>query len=189
MRVLYILSAAFVALVVSAPAAPCQGLAAAAAKERDRRKNLKPAKVITEVELRTVGGTVSQPGGAVDPTAKPAEPAKPADGSKPGDPAAKPAEGGDKGKDGAKKEPTEEEIRADKSKDWRERLDKAQAEVVRLSDEVEKARLAAADMSGGVNTPARAGRLNRLDEAQKLQAAANQTVADLQEEGRRNGFR
>lgn len=155
--------------ILSPPALSAQSLSEAAAKEKERRKG-KTAKVYTEDDLRRAGGPLnSSTPAAPSPTASP-----------------KPEEG----KAGAKKgEKTEEELRAEKEADWHKRLETAQKNVAALQDNVNKLQLDLNDMSGGVYSPRRATIANLLEETKKQLADAQQTVENLQEEGRRNNYR
>jgi len=175
MRIMF-LSAAALALGVTA-ASP-QSLGEVAAKEKarqeaERKKAGGAAKVITEEDLRGRGaGTYSQPGatgGAT--TATPG--ASPSPGASPGAP----------------KQKTEEELRADQEKDWHDRLQKAQEEVTRLSTQADRLQADLNDLTGTLYGASRTNLMNRMEQTKKDLAAANQTVADLQEEGRRNRYR
>jgi hypothetical protein len=163
------------AVALSAAIAWPQSLAEVAAREKERQEKVKKktggaAHVITEDDLRGRGaGTYSQPGAST--TAPPS--ARPSPGASPG----------------AEKPKTDDEIRAEQEKAWRERFQQAQDEVTRLSGIVDGLQRDLGDPSMGVYGAGRAKTLNRMDEAQKALAAAKQRVEDLQEEGRRNRFR
>jgi hypothetical protein len=152
-----------------------QSLGEVAAREKERQEKVKrkaggAAHVITENELRGRGaGTYSQPGTtSATPSASPSPGASP----------------------GAEKPKTADEVRADQTKAWRERLQQAQEEVTRLSGIVDGVQRDLADnTSVAVYGPGRGRMLNQLDEAQKALAAARQKVDDIQEEGRRMGLR
>jgi hypothetical protein len=151
-----------------------QSLGEIAAREKERQEQVKrktggKAHVITEDDLRGRGaGTYSQPGAgtAANPTASPSPGASPAAPPK-----------------------TDDEIRADQEKAWRDRLQQAQEDVTRLSAGVEGLQRDLADPSVGVYGAGRARAVSRLEEAQKQLAAAKQKVEDLTEEGRRSRFR
>jgi len=151
-----------------------QSLGEIAAREKERQEQVKrktggKAHVITEDDLRGRGaGTYSQPGAgtAANPTASPSPGASPAAPPK-----------------------TDDEIRADQEKAWRDRLQQAQEDVTRLSAGVEGLQRDLADPSVGVYGAGRARAVSRLEEAQKQLAAAKQKVEDLQEEGRRSRYR
>jgi hypothetical protein len=162
------------ALLLVAAASPAQSLSDAAAKEKARRKTVtKPGKVITDEDLRTGGGTVSSPGST--PAAAPG--ASPSPG----------AEGAPK-KEG-QKEKTADELQAEAQADWRKRLGDANQEAATRRERVNQIQLALNDTSGGVFTPRRASLQTQLEEAQKEAAAADQKVAAITEEGRRQGWR
>jgi len=177
MRVLTgsVLSAA--AFVLVAAVAWPQSLAEIAAREKERQEKEKrkaggAAHVYTEDDLRGRGaGTYSQPGSAPAATA-----ASPGPAASPG--AAK-----------AEKPKSEEEIRAEQENDWRDRLQKAQEEITRLSAEADRLQNALNDLSQNLYSGTRTGLLNRMDQVQKDLAASKQKVTDLQEEGRRSRYR
>jgi hypothetical protein len=164
------------AVALAAAVAWPQSLAEIAAREKERQEKVKrkaggAAHVITEDDLRGRGaGTYSQPG-ATSTTATPT--ASPSPGASPG--AAKPK--------------TDEELRAEQEKAWRDRLQQSQEEVTRLQGIVDGLQRDLGDPTVGVYGTGRARMLSRIDEAQKALAAAKQKVEDLQEEGRRNRFR
>lgn len=163
---------------VSVPAvSQAQGLAEAAAKEREKRKGQKAPKVLTEDDLRRAG----QSGNANVDTGAPAPPASPAPGAAPA--AAAGAETADK------KEKSAEEQRAEQEKAWRDKLQKAQQQVQELSARADKIQGYLNDLSGNVYGSQRTGLLNELQKTQGELKQAQQQVADLQEEGRRNSFR
>jgi hypothetical protein len=165
---------------VAAPAgadAP-RSLGDVAAKEKEKKKG----KVFTEDDLRNPGrraGTVSQPSGGGTPTTSAT--ASPTPAGSPGTGAAAGA--------AAEKPKTEEEERADREKDWRERLTKAQADVATWTSEVSRLQALVNDNSGVLYGPGRAARVDALENAKRQLTAANQAVESLQEEGRRNRFR
>jgi hypothetical protein len=140
-----------------------------ARQEKERKKAGGAAKVITEDDLRGRGaGTYSQPSaGVTSPTASPS-------------PAASP---------GAEKPKTEEELRAEVEKAWRDKLQHFQGEVTRLSELVASLQADVNDSYVAVYSTGRARQIGRLEEAQKSLATAKQQVADLEEEGRRNRYR
>jgi hypothetical protein len=139
-------------------------------QERERKKAGGASKVIKEEDLRGRGaGTYSQPAAVAA-----------------GSPAASPSPGASPG---AEKPKTEDELRAERETDWRDRQQKAQEDVTRLSAEADRLQSALNDISQNLYGSTRTGLLNRLDQAQKELAAARQKVADLQEEGRRNRYR
>jgi hypothetical protein len=177
MRPWVAVAAAAAAIAVLAPPSPAQSLAEVAArtKKKDAEKSGKPAKVYTEADLRgrpAASGSMSQMDG---PDATPAgSPAQGAAGALP------PA--GEKPK-------TEEEERAEKMTEWRERLQHAESEVARISAEVDRAQTALNDLTSPLYGGARTGLINRVDEGKRQLALAQQLVQDIQEEGRRARFR
>jgi peptidoglycan hydrolase CwlO-like protein len=168
-----------VALALGATVAFSQSLAEIAAKEKERQEKEKKkaggaAKVITEEDLRGRGaGTYSQPGATGGATT-------------PGSPAASPSPGASPG---AEKPKTEEEVRAEQEKAWHESLQKAQEDVTRLSGAIDRMQADLNDLTGNIYGSGRTGLLNRMDQAKKDLATAQQRVTDLQEEGRRNRYR
>lgn len=153
-----------------------QSLAEAAAKEKERRKG-KSARTLTEDDLRRAGASRQREGATTttDGTVAPA-----AEGAAPDAKAAK---------DGAPKAKTADEVRADQEKAWRDRLTKANDDVTKLGGQVDTMQRALNDASQNLYGPGRASQVARLEDAQKQLAAAQKTVADLQEEGRRSSFR
>lgn len=142
-----------------------------ARQEKERKKAGGPAKVITEDDLRGRGaGTYSQPAATAATSAPTASPS----------PGASP---------GAEKPKTEEELRAEAQKAWREKLTHFQGEVTRLSDLVNNLQAEVTDTRMALYGPGRTRQVGRLEEAQKSLAAARQQVADLEDEGRRNNYR
>ena len=168
--------AAAAAFSLAAPAA-AQSLAEVAARTKKKEEGKpKPAKVYTETDLRNrpgSSGSMSAMEGAVTATASPAP------GAAAG--AAVPPAG--------EKPKTEEEIRAEKQTEWRERLQHAESEVVRLTDEVNRAQTALNDISGPLYGGTRGGLITRVEEGKRQLAIAQQSVLDIQEEGRRARFR
>jgi cell pole-organizing protein PopZ len=164
-----------VAAVVLASPSPAQSLAEVAArtkKKAEEDKTAKPAKVYTESDLHGrpgASGSMSQMEGPATAAASPAPGASPAAGAKP--------------------PKTEEEERAEKSAEWRDRLQKAEAEVTRLSEEVNRAQTALNDISGPLYGGTRAGLITRVEEGKRQLVIAQQNVVDLQEEGRRARYR
>lgn len=177
MRPWVAVAAAAAAIAVLAPPSPAQSLAEIAARTRkkDEDKTGKPAKVYTEADLRgrpAASGSMSQmEGPAATPAASPA----------PGAAGAVPPAG--------EKPKTEEEERAEKQAEWRERLQKAEADVTRISEEVNRAQTALNDISGPLYGGTRSGLITRLEEGKRQLALAQQAVLDIQEEGRRARYR
>ena len=144
-----------------------------------REKNKKRGKPITEDDLRNrrTGGTVSSPngaGGAATPTASPS-----------------PGAAGEK-KDGAaaaEKPPTEDEAFQAAQKAWHEKLAAAQSDVTNWTGEVARIQGALNDNTATLYGPGRQARVDSLENAKRQLAAAQTTVENLQEEGRRNRYR
>lgn len=166
-------AAAAVAIIV--PTLRAQSLAEIAARNRKKEEEKgKPAKVYTEADLRgrpAKSGSMSQMEGPAAATA-----ASPSPGA-----AAAPAAGA--------KVKTEEEERAEREADWRERLQKANEDVTRITDEINRAQTALNDISGPLYGGTRAGLITRVEEGQRQLAIAKKNVEDLQEEGRRARYR
>jgi hypothetical protein len=171
--------------------ASAQSLAEAAAREKERKeraaregKSRPPVKVITEDELRgrMSSGTLSQPAASdTDSSAATTEGGNPA--AAPGaaaqpDAAAKPAP-----------EKSEEEVRAEKQTEWRQKLQDAQARATTLRTRRDSIQTALNDMSGPIYGPGRASMANQLEQTKTALAAAEQTIAGLEEEGRRSRYR
>jgi len=163
-----LLAAAFLAFPLAVSA---QSLGEAAAKAKKERKG-SSTKVITETDLRR--GTVEAPVSSAEST----EAADGKETPKEGTTAAAPA-----------KVKTEDELRAEAEAKWRERLQKAEADVTRLTSEASQIQLALNDLSQNLYGNTRTGLLARMDEVNKDLATAKQSVTDLQEEGRRSQFR
>ena len=177
-----IVSAAFIVSLTLPAALGAQGLGEAAAKERERREKLerdgksKAPKVYTESDLRgraSSAGTVSQPlaSGAASETGTEGQPTA----------AAAPT--------AEKKEPTDEERRAEQQQAWRDNISKARQDVATQTDRLNKLQASLNDVSGNLYGTSRATLLSQLDAAKKELAAAQQRVTDLEEEGRRAGYR
>jgi hypothetical protein len=154
-----------------------QSLGEVAAKDKDKKKT---SKVYTEDDLHNGkrGGTYSQP--AADGTTTPASPGP--DAKKDGDKAA-----GDKAAP-AEKPKTEDELHADAEKEWRDKLTQAQADVTTWTGEVNRLQASLNDSSGAMYGPGRAAKAEAFESAKQKLAAATQSVADLQEQGRRNRY-
>lgn len=146
--------------------ARAQSLAEIAAKEKERRAAAKAAKKsYTDKDLPNSG--FSQIGDTPAPSPEPGA-----------SPAVK----------DAKPEKSDEEKKTDQQKAWRERLQKANEDVTRLSAEVDRLQ-AAADGNSDYFSATRTNLVSQLDQAKAQLAQAKQAVADLEEEGRRNLYR
>jgi hypothetical protein len=183
MRVLPLIAAVGLCSLVIPATSGAQSLAEAAAKEKARRKGMAPAKVYTEDDLRRAGS---------DPRAVAAASSESASASSATEGAETSAEKGDKPEAAAakgEKPKTDDEIRAEKQKDWSDRLAKANAEVERLKADIASLETSLGDLSQNLYSSSRAAQMNRLEDDKKQLAAAEQKVAEIQEEGRRNSFR
>lgn len=178
MRVFQAVSLGAAAVILTGSVATAQSLADVAAREREKRKG-KPqgtTKVIDEEELRKAGGNVSSPAatdagtGTASTTTTPGQ----------GDAAKAPAKAGD--------EKSPEQLKAEQMAAWRQKLDLARKQVVVYQDLLKALQADLNDMSGGVYTPRRAAAQNNLEKTQGELATTQQTIADLEAEGRRNGY-
>src|SRR5258708_20248480 len=170
MRVFYAAALATAALLLVPSPSPGQSGTEAAAKEKARRKAAQKGKSFTDDDLRGGGGgsvsTGTETGSGESATAKP----------------------GETGKRGAKQK-SEDEVKADQSAAWRKRLESANKKVAVLQETIDKIQLDLNDMSGGVYSSRRATLVTLLDDTKKQLAAAQQSVADLEDEGRKNSYR
>ena len=172
------------ALAVALPSGlAAQSMGEVAAKERERREKAragKPAaKVITEEDLRLGGrprGTISNPAATDSPDVA-ASPAP--DGTVPAAGAA-PA---------APKEKSEDELAAQRQAQWRERMQRTQADVQTLTQRAEQIQLKLNDISGNIYSSGRQNLASELETTKTLLATAQRTLLELEDEGRRNGFR
>jgi hypothetical protein len=168
----------FFSLLIPGPSSG-QSLAEVAAKEKARRKALTPGKVYTESDLRRAGAEAG-PATATTPTD---DAATPTDAEASPKPDAAPG-----AKDGAKPK-SDDEVRTEKQKDWNDRVAKANEEISRLNADIASLDRAVGDLSQNLYGATRTAQLARLEEDKKQLAAAQKTLADLQEEGRRNSYR
>jgi hypothetical protein len=185
MRVFQAVSLGAAAVILTASAATAQGLADAAAREREKRKGKAQgsAKVITEEELRKAGGNVSSPAatdGGTGTSGTSTTGTTPGQGD---------ATAGAKPPAKAADEKSPEQIKAEQTAVWRQKLDLARKQVGVYQDLIKALQSDLNDMSGGVYTPRRAAAQTNLEQTQKELLAAQQTVADLEAEGQRNGYR
>jgi len=161
-----------------------QSLGDAAAREKERRKG--KAKTYSEEDLRRAGGSASS-----FETTPPDESAATEGATTPEGAAAEgaAAEGSTKPETGAPKEKGEDEQRAAQEKEWRERLKKSEDDVNYVIADIEKLQKSLSDLTGNYYSASRTNMLNRMDELKKKLATAQETLANVQEEGRRNRFR
>jgi hypothetical protein len=177
MRFRTLATVAVAALLVVPSMVLGQSLAEAAAKEKARRKALEesrktPARSYTDDDLgRAKGTNASFPSG---PDAAPAT-----------------AESTEK-KEGApgatEPEKTEEEKKAEASAAWRKKLDSANKDAGIYREQVGRIQNDLNDTTGGLYSSRRTTLLNLLDETQKKLTETEKKVADLEDEGRRNGY-
>ena len=177
MRIPKLVAVAAVSLLLVPSAGFGQSVAEAAAKEKARRKaleesNKKPAKSYSDADLGNAKGTnASFPSGA-DAAAPDAAAAKEATGS------------------GTKeKEKTDDEKLAEASAAWRKNLESANKAAGTYRDQVAKIQNDLNDTSGGLYSARRATLMGLLDDTKKKLAESEAKIADLEDQGRRNGYR
>ena len=180
------LAAAVVTVAVGLATLPAsaQSLGEVAAREKARRDKAArdgrarpPAKVITEDELRgrMGAGTLSQPAATEDSASTASTP-----GAAPAPAAAGPA---------ATPEKSEDELRAERQTEWRQKLQSARADVATLRARREQIEAALSDPAVPMYGAGRASVANQLEQTKTQLVAAEQNVANLEEEGRRNRYR
>jgi hypothetical protein len=181
MRIFQAVSLGAAAVILTGSVATAQSLADAAAREREKRKGKTQGttKVINEEELRKAGGNVASPaatdaGTGSTGTASTTATNDAAAGAKP------PAKAAD--------EKSPDQIKAEAMAAWRQKLDLARKQVGVYQDLIKALQSDLNDMSGGVYTPRRASAQTNLEKTQGELAATQQTVADLEAEGKRNGY-
>jgi hypothetical protein len=165
------LAVAVTLLASAAVQAQAQSLAEAAAKERERRKG-KTSKVLTEEDLKAA----RLKGHAVT------------DASETGEAQAEGASA--QGEAAQLPEDLERaaQLKAENEKGWQKRVAQASAQVAALQSEVEVLENALADLSQNQYSPTRAQQSSRLEQARAELQRAQQTVGNLEDEGRRNGY-
>jgi len=152
--------------------AEAQGMAELAAKEKAKRKAQKTGKVYDEYELKRSGQGVPAYVPADTTATTAASPAPPTAAAAPG-----------------AKAKTAEELQAEAEKAWREKLQKATQEVQTLGQLVESLQKNLNDTTGNIYSAQRTNQMAQLEQAKTDLAAAQQRLADLQEEGRRSRYR
>jgi hypothetical protein len=158
--------------VLLASLASAQGLGDVAKREKQKRR----ASPTTESKTYTE----SDLGPSVAPAGVPSSlPAEGEVSSEEGE------EGGGEGEEAAA---SEEDQRAQAEAAWRKKLERARKEGDVYQDVIDKLQLELNDISGGVNTPARAAKIAFLEENQQLLAESQAKVAALEAEGRANGY-
>ena len=144
-----------------------EDLVAAAAREKERRAG-KSGRVITEDDL-----------------AKAHQTTPPADESAAG---ATSEASGSAATSATPQGKSEEEIRAERAKAWRDRRDKLAENVAQLEERIAELRQATGDRRVYQYGANRARQIESLRQAEEQLALAQQQLADLDEEGRREGF-
>lgn len=151
--------------------AEAQSMAELAAREKEKRKAQKAGKVYDEYELKRSGQGVPAyvPATTTAPTAASPAPTTAAPG--------------------AAKEKTADELQAEAEKAWRDKFQKANQEVQNLSQLAGSLQKNLDDMTGNIYGSQRTNLMSQLEKVKADVSAAQQRVADLQEEGRRSRFR
>ncbi|MCG6920258.1 MAG: hypothetical protein LJF15_04110 [Acidobacteria bacterium] len=168
-----VLVAAVVAVgLLLASFASAQGLGDVATQEKEKRKAAPKteSKVYTENDL----------GPSVAPVGVPS--------SLPTDSEASADEGEEGDGEDAEAAAAADEQRAQAEAAWRKKLERAQKEQEVYQDVIDRLQQELNDISGGVNTPARAAKIAFLEENKQLLAEARERVATLEAEGRANGY-
>lgn len=148
-----------------------QDLAAAAAKEKERRKGKSAGKFITEADLKTPQFPVDA--GASEGEGESASPAASA--------SPQPA--------GAAKPLTPDEERAKKEQDWRKRRDATDKEVTALTGLLGEIQAVLNDNTTSQYGAARQRAITDLQDTQGKLDAARQKLEAIEDEGRRNRYR
>lgn len=164
-------------LLCLAQGAVAQSLAEIATRQKEKRKG-KQTKVYTEEDLKkgpARGFSADGVPAGDDEAAAPTSPAQGegAGGAAPAPPAQK----------------SDDELKAERASAWRDKIGKARDNVLQLTSEVSRIETALNDLTVPIYGTARSSRMAALDKAKQQLSAAQQSVADLEEEGRRGGFR
>jgi hypothetical protein len=175
MRVFKLVVAVATALFLAPGALHSESLAEAAAKEKARRKALadsakKPVKSYTEDDLNRAGGGSGTMSATNGPDAPP-DAAKPAEGAAP-----------------AKAEKSEDEKRAEANAAWRKSLDDQNKIAANYRDMISKLQNDLNDTSG-LYSSRRTTIENLLNETKVKLSEAEAKIADIEEQGRRAGYR
>ncbi len=158
------------ALLLLPAGAQAQSLAAAAAREKERRKEIgKPARTITEWDL-ALGRPLERPQ-ATPPVAAARSAAVPS-----GEVAEEP------------ETLSEEEAREDSLEAWRQMLQNAREDVARNSTAVDRLQASLSGLSGLYGS-GRAERISQLEKAKQDLAASQRAVEELEDGGRHQGYR
>ncbi len=169
MRIVAVAAAAAAALLLATAPSSAQSLSELAAKEKERRSKAKVGKTYTETDLGRGGSVVTADVPAAD---------------------AKPADAPDAAKaDPAKKEKTEDELKTERQTAWREKVTKTGADITRLQSRADLLQTALNDLSQNLYGSTRQSQAAELEQVQGQLAVARKALEDLQEEGRRNGYR
>lgn len=175
MRIVPVTGVLAAAFLLSAIPSSAQNLAEIAAREKERRSKAKNAgKVYTESDLRK--GGVGAPASETQATADDPKEAAAGDVAKPAG-------------DAAKQEKSEDEQKAEREKAWRDKLDKTNAEITRLQTRADDLQRALNDLTQNLYGSTRARQASELEQVQQQLATSRKGLEDLQEEGRRNGYR
>jgi hypothetical protein len=183
-------AAALLAAVLALPeATSAQSLGEAAERAKKERKG-KPTKVITESELRSAGGGAPQMPVSSSDTTEPAATGE-ATSAAGGEATSSAPDGGEatRSEGGGQRAKTEDELRAEAEANWRQRRQKAQDDVSRLGSEANRLQTALNDITQSLYGNNRTTMMTQLDEVKKQLAVAQQSVTDLEEEGRRARYR
>ena len=84
---------------------------------------------------------------------------------------------------------SDDELRAEREKAWRERFQQANDDVTRLTAEVERLQYGLNDLSQNLYGAGRRAQIARLEDAKGQLVAAHQALENLEEEARRASFR
>jgi hypothetical protein len=163
-----------VAALLLASVASAQGIGDVAAREKEKRKGPKPAKVYTESDLGSASSAVPAPV---------VEAAAPADAAKPGE--AKPAEAKPGDKDAEK---AAAEAAAKAQEDWKNRLGQARAEETAIQGTIDRLQ-ASLSTGAGIYSPGWTAAMANLDDAKKKLVDVQDRIASLLAEGQRAGYR
>lgn len=167
--------AALAAAALAVPqVAPAQSLGEIAAKDKEKRKEKKPAKVFTEEDLANAKGRSANTN--VGTSSEPAAPA--AGGAGQAAAGATPAGGASAAAQNAEVE-----------KNWRERLKAAEADVARLTEAIATLSGQLSASVGDPYNPQRQTISNQIEIAKARLADRQEAVADLKEEGRKSGYK
>jgi hypothetical protein len=182
MRVWHVAAGLAATLLLAPAVGSAQGLGEAAAKEKEKRKG-KTAKVFTEDDLRRAGGpgTLSMGGDSGDAAAPADGAAAPADGQA-GAQGAAAAPGGPKPK-------SEEEQKSEAQDAWRKKLEKARSDASVLREQVNKIQTDLNDTSLSFYGSRRTTMVTLLEQNKQKLAAKEQEITQIEDEGRRLGYR